>query len=73
MIYKAYITKGTDDATDFENNHKSDAVEVSKFVINGTDFIKNMSYADFKSEVSDWTTVRYRIWDDFYELYLIKG
>ena len=77
MIVSAYVNAGTNDATDFENNYKSQAVQIDSIVVGGgtIDFLKRVSYTDFKTyidgEVVKWSDVKYKDWGNFYELFLV--
>lgn len=76
IIHHCYVYEGSDDHTDFETNHKSDAIEVDKvfFGANGVEFLKNEDYSTFKSNIDGqtivWSDVKYKEYPNFYELFL---
>ena len=78
MIYRCYVNKGTDDATDFETNYKSQTTEVDVLDVVGGYLIaiKDLDYATFKSkidgQVTTWSDVYCKEHENFYEL-VVEG
>ena len=75
-VIRAYVIKGTDDASDFEDNHKSDVEMIDKVMFGrGTiTFLKKVDYSTFKSYIDGqtitWSDVKCKELQNFYELYL---
>jgi len=65
------------DTTDFEDNHKSNAVKVSEVIITDTTIITEKTYTDFKALLTggiDWDDVIYTdSHHGIYELSLLSG
>ena len=50
------------DKSDFDDNYKASATCVTGITATNADYEIWKSYADFKTDVSDWTVVKYREW-----------
>ena len=70
-------TQANADRTDFETNHKSQAVEINDILINSTTFEQFKNYQDLKAKIDgvtvNWTDVRYVTTSIGYTLYLLTA
>ena len=61
------------DQTDFNDNHKASTTYVTHITATDVHYEVWKSYADFKTDVSDWTLVKYRDWfKDRHLLYMFQ-
>lgn len=75
MYIRCNLKKGSDDATDFEQNYKDKVVVISKMIMGaGIVFIKSVDWDTFKSSIdgnsTTWDMVKLREGVHNYELWL---